>query len=362
MLPDLSGLAVHDVSPVGGKPKKSAKSPVTNSRGITKPMGALRPLALQAQESDKPPIAILMLCKYHEGPPNLAVWNKWLHETGRPGSRLFIHGKKYADGTSAPWSVASIQQEDGGFGYASVMQRMGTNNEKPTEWGGASLVDATIELMEEATHYATKYDVNFTHYALVSSDTVPLKPLSEVECVTTNGVATSTFAPYDDFQHQKQRSLMAKALAVWQAPGSGLAGNYWATKIYDHMAIGFPVCSQFWIMSKQDVVHLLEQDMIFGMAEAYDKFFEAYKQVKGEDLEPFAADEVVFMQALLVDDSNPNPAPVTNKVMAEKQEGKHAIVHDSVPELRRDCAGSYAASFGRKITRKLPPTEMVTWM
>ena len=50
--------------------------------------------------SRRPPVAILMLSKSATAPLNLAVWAKWLHETGRKGSKIIIHGKH-------PWQAVA---------------------------------------------------------------------------------------------------------------------------------------------------------------------------------------------------------------------------------------------------------------
>ena len=116
------------------------------------------------------PIMVLVLSKSLTGLHNWEAWRRWLTETGRPGSMVFIHGKH-------PWTVPAR--------YRGLFTRLQPNDEVPTQWGTWSLVEATMKLLERTTHLAPRLAQHFkcehfSHFVLVSDDTVPMKRLDAI--------------------------------------------------------------------------------------------------------------------------------------------------------------------------------------
>ena len=90
MLPSLAALSVRDEADVGMNAREAALARI---EALQKRQKQARALQMQDARRSTTPIAILMLSKSERGPPNLHVWAKWLAETGRKGSKIFIHGK-----------------------------------------------------------------------------------------------------------------------------------------------------------------------------------------------------------------------------------------------------------------------------
>lgn len=324
---------------------------------------------LQSRPAERP-MAILMLCKYRDGPPNLAIWHKWLKETGRPGSRLYIHGKKFsADeeehpdlaGQHAPWTVPTA--------YSDVIRRLPPDLEKETGWAGASLVGATIRLLRKSV--ADARVSAYSHYALVSSDTVPLKPLHQVgqmEYDEERGVSLprTEFAGYEDAQNDIQADSMREAIQRTEG-NETLDGNYWTT--LDEMP---KVYSQWWVMGEEEASMCIQkEEHLYDLALDYDELYDVRKGIANPPFNPklhMAADEIVFTAFLNL--YSPRADKFHSwKIMAEDtgrdeddpEAGKHAHAFNTVHQLRQNTDLSEVAYFGRKITYTLPSWAIVTW-
>jgi len=318
---------------------------------------------LQSRPAETP-MAILMLCKYRDGPPNLAIWHKWLKETGRPGSKLYIHGKKFsADeeehpdlaGQHAPWTVPPE--------YSDVIGRLPPHLEKETDWGGHTLVGATIRLLRTSVADARAMPSPYSHYALVSSDTVPLKPLHQVgklEFDEERGMPfpCTEFAGYRDEMNDIQADSMREAIRVTQGDAK-LNGNYWTT-----LSTMPKVYSQWWVMGKEEASMCIQkEEYLYDLALDYDELYDARKGIANPPFNPtrhMAADEIVFTAFLNL--YSPRAEKFYSwKIMAEKQVGKHAIPFNTVHQLRNKTSLSEVAYFGRKIAYTLPSWAIVTW-
>jgi len=223
--------------------------------------------------------------------------------------------------------------------------------------------------MVVAKKYADDNGVDFSHYALVSSDTVPLKPLSDVGSYDAQGNAQSTFAPYEEPQQVKHKQQMDHALGIWRELPAFVASpmNKYARSFHEFPSPGH---SQWWVMNKADVVFLLrDPDDVYDMAQMYDQLFDVYRDGAKTNITPLAPDEVVFLRTLMLNPDTTHALPVEYKIMAEDtghdeddpEAGKHAKEFASVSALQNACEGSDVAWFGRKIFEKISPNQLDTW-
>lgn len=376
MLPDLSGLNVHDESDVGvGRGGGRASQAVrTTKQSIAKSKSKPRYQSAfpfdEEEAMDKEPIAILMLCKYKDGPTNLGIWHEWLTKSGRPGSMLFIHGKKFsADerehpelaGRHAPWTVPSE--------YKDSIVRINPGMEEETKWAKASLVTATLRLL--ISTIPEYQDKKFSHFALVSSDSVPLKPAREVGQYgigSLNGklsgmMPSTTVRDYEDEEHASQHQAVRLAIRGCENEPR-LKDNWWIrnSKFSDG---DLNVYSQFWVMAYPDALWLARNaGAVTQMAEDFDALIDCAVN-KGTIIRKniFATDEFVFTTFLRLYESPMYEITMkTGKIMAEQmdEDGKHARAFEYPEQLRSADPNSHKAFFGRKISTRFLNAP-VTW-
>jgi len=415
MLPNLSALQSHgQEDAVGGK----AAADAARARFEVAQQRHKEARARQQANARKPtaPVAILMLSKSATAPLNLAVWAKWLHETGRKGSKIIIHGKH-------PWQLSPEMRSLG-------IIRMPAQMEVATEWGRASLVEASMRMLVLATKVSASMG-GFSHYMLVSEDTVPLKRLDAI------GVEDeSHLVGMDHNTNHTQSIAMRDALAAWEANKPGV-DNWWKDtyarnshtaycdkdKTVDapdlpasaytaapedellngrravdapggmrrdqcapaHVVAArdpdraFPLRhyyheyrnpqqffghSQWWILCARDAAMLVESaDTIEKMGTDLDRLLnKTDENPHAVNATTLAADELVIGTWLKC--FSPQEVPfVEDKVMAENTgaDGKHAREFQSVGALLANAKESAKAPFGRKIARPLHSSEVQTW-
>ena len=148
------------------------------------------------------PIAVLMLGHAEDGPPNLATWYKWATETGRPGTKIFINHKMTG------WSIPEE--------YAGTIVRLPYPEfeVRDTAWGRASLVQATLNMLVYAFDNGGS---GFSHYAVVSEDTVPLHRASVYRRLVRLNPGESRIVKYNNEANRNQFVGMSEALVQWQA-------------------------------------------------------------------------------------------------------------------------------------------------
>ena len=414
MLPNLSALGTHGAPVATGVDAQAA----ARARFAVAQQRQKEARARAQDNARKPtdPVAILMLSKSETVPPNLAVWAKWLAETGRVGSKIFIHGKH-------PWELPPEMRKAG-------MVRLGEKMEVKTEWGEASLVEASMRMLVLATMASKQY--GFSHYMLVSDDTVPLKRLDAI------GVEDeSQVVGMDQSENHTQLLAMRDALAAWEINNPSV-DNWWKDTYArsSHTAYcdkdqtldqpGLPASaynptpedellngrraidkpggmprdeceaehvvaaldpdrayperhyyhqyrnpqqffghSQWWILCARDAELLVQNsDIVEKMGKDLDRLLN--KTGKNEHVRKFnsfAADELVIGTWLKC--FSPQQVPfVEDKVMAENtgKRGTHARPFDSVGDLLAGAKESSKAPFGRKIVRPLRGAEAITWM
>ena len=260
-----------------------------------------------------------MLSALKEGPPNLRLWADWARSSD-PKSRIFINGK-------CDWQVSTE--------YNDVVERLDADSEvRNTEWGNASLVKATLAMLEKAVKY--KEATHFTHYALVSDDSVPLREIGDLNLEPD----TSQISYFELSEGRQQQRVQSLALRKWKG-----ADNWWVTNA-DSITLPH---SQWWVMTPNAALACVEHvEIIHKMADDYDQLFHNTGFSVHTYVNP---DEIVFGTFL-----NTKGFPNSDKVsMSEKMtpDGRHSQIFNSIDELRGNALNARTAPFGRKVRKTL---------
>lgn len=148
------------------------------------------------------PMAVLMLGHAPDGPPNLKTWYKWATESGREGTKIYINHK------ATGWSIPEE--------YADTITRLPYPEfeVRDTAWGKASLVHATLNMLVYAFDNG---NAGFSHYAVVSEDSVPLHRANTFRHPVRLNLDESRIVKYSNETNRNQYIGMSEALVQWQA-------------------------------------------------------------------------------------------------------------------------------------------------
>jgi len=176
----------------------------------------------------KTKMAVLMLGHRRGGPLHLPTWYKWATETGREGTMIFINHKE------EDWPIPDE--------YAGVIVRLPYPEfeVRDTAWGRSSLVDATLNLLVYAFNNGAG---GFSHYAVVSEDTVPLARADTFRHPVRLNPHESRIVKYNNQANRNQFVGMSEALVQWQVanpPGDDCTQkqNWWVQQYARDAEIG----------------------------------------------------------------------------------------------------------------------------
>jgi len=248
------------------------------------------------------------------------MWAEWARRS-EPKSRIFINGK-------SEWQVKPE--------YTDVVERLDADSEvRNTKWGDGSLVKATLAMLETAVTYDEPND--FTHYALVSDDSVPLREIGDLNLEPD----TSQISYFKKSEERQQQDVQSLALQQWKG-----TDNWWVTNAD---SITPRPHSQWWVMTPNAARACVQHaEIIRKMADDYDQLFHNTGWSVHTYVNP---DEIVFGTFL-----NTNGISNEDKVsMSEKMtpNGRHSQIFESIEELQGTGFIASRAPFGRKVRREV---------
>ena len=309
-------------------------------------------------------LAVCMLSALRDGPPNLSLWSDWIGTHGK----IFINGKY-------DWSIPE-----------TIRNAVRIPNEiRDTRWSSPECVLATMAMLETAL----ADECQFEHLALVSDDSIPLRPiplLRKDHCY---------IAPMESCNVTVQHEALARAIYVWQLRQMGQ--NWWVHEFADRDPEA--VCpqlaadqmkglwngtfrgegifnlpyylsaskkhaphSQWLILSrKASKVLALNMELVRRMSTDYDRLMSCVQTSTHDHIaNPIACfagpEEVIFgtFMKLFRDDVGPvqNRRVMAENMAADSKAVLHAVAWPSHKAMLKHCrraSGIFRCPFARKI-------------